>query len=101
MVSVQVLSEFANVLRHKLDRAWDEIAAALAALRPLLADSLPLTTAVHEAALALARERGLAFCDSLIVAAAQAAGCGLLLSEDFQVGHTVGSLTIRNPFVLR
>ena len=101
LVSVQVLNEFADVLRRKLGRDWGETAAALAALRPLLAGPLPLTTPVHEAAFGLARERGFAFYDSLIVAAAQAAGCSLLLSEDFQNGHSVGSLTIRNPFVLR
>lgn len=47
----------------------------------------------------LARERGFAFYDSLIVAAAQAADCRLLLTEDLQDGQAIDDrLTIRNPF---
>jgi predicted nucleic acid-binding protein len=36
--------------------------------------------------------------DALIVAAAQDAGCRLLLSEDLQHGLKVGTLTVENPF---
>jgi predicted nucleic acid-binding protein len=100
IVSVQVLNEFVNVLRCKLRWGWDEITAALAVLSTLLAPPLPLSVAVHDAAFALARDRGFAFYDALIVAAAQAAGCRILLSEGMQDGQTIdGRLTIRNPFL--
>jgi predicted nucleic acid-binding protein len=46
----------------------------------------------------LARERGLSVYDALIVAAAQDAGCPLLLSEDLQPGQKFGTLTVENPF---
>jgi predicted nucleic acid-binding protein len=36
--------------------------------------------------------------DSLIVAAAEMAGCGILYSEDLQHGSVMGGVEIRNPF---
>lgn len=36
--------------------------------------------------------------DSLIVAAAERAGCRWLLSEDFQEGRKFGDMTVVNPF---
>ena len=41
---------------------------------------------------------GVPYWDSLIVAAAEAAGCSFLLSEDFQEGRKFGALTVVNPF---
>ena len=44
---------------------------------------------------------GFSFWDSLIVAAAEASGCGFLLSEDFQAGQNIDGLLIVNPFRTR
>jgi predicted nucleic acid-binding protein len=41
----------------------------------------------------------LSWYDSLIVAAAQQAGCKLLYSEDLQHGQQFGTVTIHNPFL--
>ncbi len=41
---------------------------------------------------------GLPYWDSLILAAAEAAGCAYLLSEDFQAGQRFGDITVVNPF---
>lgn len=41
---------------------------------------------------------GVAYWDSLILAAAESAGCKYLLSEDFQAGQRFGDLTVLNPF---
>jgi predicted nucleic acid-binding protein len=41
---------------------------------------------------------GLAYWDSLILAAAETSGCKYLLSEDFQAGRKFGDLTVVNPF---
>ena len=41
---------------------------------------------------------GIPYWDSLIVAAAEVAGCSYLLSEDFQEGRKFGSVTVVNPF---
>jgi predicted nucleic acid-binding protein len=42
--------------------------------------------------------RGVAYWDSLILAAAESTGCKYLLSEDFQAGEKFGDLTVLNPF---
>jgi predicted nucleic acid-binding protein len=44
---------------------------------------------------------GVAYWDSLILAAAESTGCKYLLSEDFQAGRKFGDLTVVNPFLTR
>lgn len=100
-VSVQVLNEFVNVMRRKLQRDWAEIAEAVHCLRVLLSEPLPLTIETHDTAFRLARDRGFAFYDSLIVAAALQAKSPILYTEDLQDGLTIEGLTIRNPFATR
>ena len=98
-VSVQVLNEFANVARRKIKLSWAEVTAALAALRVLCAPPLPVTLALHEAALTLAERYQFTLYDALIVAAALEAGCATLLSEDLHHGLVIADrLTIHNPF---
>jgi predicted nucleic acid-binding protein len=98
-VSVQVLNEFANVLRKKLKQDWDFIATALGQFRILLDPVLPLTSKTHDAAIALAREHSLGFYDALIIASALEANCTTVLTEDMQHGRTIGTLTVQNPFL--
>lgn len=99
MISVQVLNEFANVARRKLHRTWPEITTALTAIRVLCPPPLPLTLAIHEAALEVAARAGYQLYDALIIAAALEAGCTTLFSEDLHDGQVInGRLTIRNPF---
>ena len=97
-VSVQVLNEFADVMRRKQRCAWSEIEAALAVVQIRFPEPLPLTVETHGAALSLARDHALSFYDALIVASALEAGCDTLFSEDMQDGRAFGGLTIRNPF---
>jgi predicted nucleic acid-binding protein len=99
VISVQVLNELANVSRKKLGLSWPEIHEALGAIRALCPRPLPLTTALHDAALRIAEEYGFSVYDGLIVAAALDAGCATLYSEDLQDGQLIdGRLTVRNPF---
>lgn len=98
VVSVQVLNEFAAVAARKLGRSWDEIAAAIEDLLAVVEAPLPLTVALHEAARGLAAAHGVSFYDALIVAAAQAAGCERLCSEDLQAGRRFGAVLVVNPF---
>jgi predicted nucleic acid-binding protein len=86
MISVQGLNEFANVAWRKLRRPWLEIGLALEAIRTLCPPPLPITVAIHEAALTIAAQTGYQFYDALIVAAALEAGCDTLFSEDLQDG---------------
>lgn len=98
-LSVQVLQEF-----------------YVQATRPNRPDPLPHNTAaglisawtrfrvqpnnlqILAAALQIKAAHGLSYWDSAIVAAAQALGCEMLLSEDMQDRRQVGAVTIVNPF---
>lgn len=81
-LSVQVLNEyFVNVTRKlnpglTLDEAWDDI-EALSVWSPL-----PMDMALLQRGYAAQRRYRLSWWDSLIVAAAEAAGCSRILSED-------------------
>jgi predicted nucleic acid-binding protein len=98
-ISVQVLNEFANVARAKLNWPWPDIEAMLALVRIRSRRVRDISVATHEAALVLARDHRLSFYDALIVAAAIEAGCDILFTEDMQHGRRFGSLAIVNPFL--
>lgn len=99
VISVQVLNEFCTVARRKLGMNWEEIRAALAAIRVLCRSTVPITVPLHEAALGIAERYGYSLYDALIIAAALEAGCTTLYSEDMQDGQRLEGLTIRNPFM--
>lgn len=82
VTGVQVLNEFTNVTRRKLQWHWPQIESALAVIEDLVGPALPLTIAIHRGAIVLARDHGLPFYDALIVSAAQDATCQILCSED-------------------
>ena len=98
-ISVQVLNEFAAVLRRKFRLEWDQIADAVADVRAALGPVRPVDIETHLHALDLARAHGFNFYDALIVAAALGAGCDRLLTEDLQGGRRINGLTIVNPFL--
>jgi predicted nucleic acid-binding protein len=98
-ISVQVLNEFVSVARRKLLMSLPEVTEALDAFRILCPSPLAVTIELHEAALKIAEKHGYGIYDALVIAAALAAGCATLYSEDFQDGQSIdGQLTIRNPF---
>lgn len=98
-VSVQVLNEFAAVVRRKAKMPWDEVRFAIENIRTLCPNPLPITTDTHQEALAIAEKYGYRIYDALIVASALEARCTILYSEDLQGGQVIdNTLTIRNPF---
>jgi predicted nucleic acid-binding protein len=97
-ISVQVLNEITNVSRRKFGFSWRETFTILSTVRSYL-DVVPVTLAIHHSGLRLAERYGFAIYDSFIVAAALAAGCDTLWSEDMQDGMVVDDrLRIANPF---
>ena len=99
-VSVQVLSEFAAVVRWKTKMLWVDIRRALDGIRVLCPVPLPITLDTHQQALAIAERYGYRIYDALIVASALEARCTILYSEDMQDGQVIDHrLTIRNPFL--
>ena len=98
VISVQVLNECTKVLRTKRAMPWPDIRDFLSELQVRL-KVLPLTLDIHQSGLRLAERYGFSIFDSFIVAAALAAECDTLWSEDMQHGMTVdGRLRIANPF---
>jgi len=98
MISIQVLNECAYVLRTKRARSWPDVRDFLAGLRMRL-KVIPMTLDIHESGLRLAERYSFSVYDSFIVAAALAADCETLWSEDMQHGMMVdGRLRITNPF---
>lgn len=97
-ISVQVLNEIANVLRRKIQMSWPDTHLFIDMIRALLTVE-PVTTATHEKGLALSERYGLSIYDAMVVAAALAAECDTLLSEDMQDGLLIENrLRIVNPF---
>ena len=98
-VSVQVLIEFAAVVRRKTKMPWDEVRFAIENIKALCPNPLPVTLDTHGEALAIAEGYGYKIYDALIVASALEARCTILYSEDMQDGQVIDeTLTIRNPF---
>jgi predicted nucleic acid-binding protein len=97
---VQVLGELFRVLVGK--SAFSGPEARTVVLR--WQDTFPLietSPAVLATALDAAADHGLSIWDAIILSAAAAAGCRLLLSEDMQEGFTWGGVTVVNPFATR
>lgn len=94
--SFQVLQEYfvkATQKRPDLRQAVRTEIRELLAWRPVSIDG-----AVLERAWKIQDRYHLSFWDSLIVAAAKAASCRWLLTEDLQAGQTFDGLTVVNPF---
>jgi predicted nucleic acid-binding protein len=98
-ISVQVLNEFAAVVRRKSDMTWGEVQLALETSKILCPDPFPITLDIHQKALGIAEKYGYKIYDALIVASALEAGCTILYSENMRDGQVIEKrLTIRNPF---
>lgn len=96
VVSTQVLQEFFVISTGKLG-----VEPALARRKIELLAEMDLVRVDLDlilAAIDLSRLHSFSFWDALIVRAAAAAGCGLLLSEDLQHGQVVDGVRIENPF---
>jgi predicted nucleic acid-binding protein len=99
-VSVQVLYEFAAVVRRKIKMPWDEVRFAIENIKSLCPNPIPITVQTHQEALAIAEKYGYRIYDALVVASALEARCTILYSEDMQDGQVIDRrLTIRNPFL--
>lgn len=105
VISVQVLNEFANVLRKKRNAAVTLIQQLVGVLLETCTVS-DMTVRIHVGALELVQRYGFSVYDANILAAAAEMGCAVVYSEDMQHGMSVkmpkslggGVLSIKNPF---
>src|SRR6185295_2833746 len=96
--SMQALNEFYVNAVHKIrpgmsaESAWEEVTRYLV-WNPAPID-VPLMRRAHE----VQRRYQISWWDSMIVAAALAQDCVILLTEDLQDGMVFGTLAVRSPF---
>lgn len=98
-LSFQVLQEFYVIVTRKLDPGLTPTEARaevrnLFAWRPVAVDG-----EMVEAAWSLEDRHSLSFWDALILAAARAAGCERVLSEDLSDGEVYDGVEVVNPFI--
>ena len=98
VVSAQVLGEFYATITGKLKNAVSASDASAFIQRMKGLPVIPVDVSMVDAAIAGTGVWGLSYWDSLIVAAASAAGCTVVISEDMAHGGTYGSVRIENPF---
>ena len=106
VISVQVLNEFANVLRKKQNMPLPAIRELVDTLLQTC-EVCDLTVRIHCAALELAGRYKIGIYDANMLAAAGESGCAVVYSEDMQHGISIkmpktlndGSLSIKNPFI--
>ncbi|MGH8729353.1 MAG: PIN domain-containing protein [Burkholderiales bacterium] len=98
IVSTQVLSELANVLKKKFTLPEAQIAKVIDEITSAC-DVTLVNPEMILASLRLAEKYRYSFYDSLIIAASLASGANFLYSEDLQHGQRIeSSLVIKSPF---
>ncbi len=100
--SIQVLNEYYAVA-HRRSRSTGVIPRSRLGRRPRACSSGTRRRSTPKCSRAHTRSKSsyrLNWWDCLIVAAAQAQGCALLLTEDLQDGADYGGVIVRNPFKL-
>ena len=100
VTSYQAAQEFFNVALKRFARPMRTAEAEqylATVFRPLVA--VHSSIAIYGEAIRLQGQSGLSWFDSLIVSAAQQAGCDVLYSEDMQHGQRFGSVRVVNPFL--
>ncbi len=98
-VSVQVLAEFYVTVTRKLDPGMDP-EAARADVEDLLAwHPVHMDEGLLLAACSLEGRYRLSFWDALVLAAAQVAGCEILLTEDLRHGARYDGVRVVDPFL--
>ena len=95
-ISLQVLREVANCMFKKSNDSIEHIRETLSGFDAL--DCLDESRDLLDRAIEIKDEYGIQFYDAMIVAAAEAAGCETLYSEDMGDGQIYGGTLIVNPF---
>lgn len=96
--SVQVLNEYYVTVTRRLNPGLP-VNQARSDVRALTVWSpIAISSRLIEAAWEIEEQTHYAWWDALVVTSALFLGCRYLLSEDLQHGHSIGALTIINPF---
>ena len=100
VIRYQVMHEFFNVVLNKTPRKMrhEEAQQFLETVFRQM-EPVPSSFALVSEAIRIQDRYRLSWYDSLIVSAAQQAGCDILYSEDLQHGQQFGPVTVQNPFL--
>ena len=96
VISVQVMTEFANVMKTRFNAAATEIDEWVSQFYPLLVTEV--TMDVVRNALYIKEEYGIQFYDALIVSSAEKLGCHEIVTEDLNPNQTYRGMAVVNPF---
>ena len=96
VISVQTLSEFANVALAKLKKPIDEVRAFVEVYRDI--ETVVPDGLVVDRALVIKRQHQIQFFDAMMLATAERAGADTFLSEDLADGETYCGIKVSNPF---
>ena len=96
VISVQVMTEFANVMKTRFNAMATEIDEWVSQFYPLLVTEV--TMDVVRNALYVKEEYGIQFYDALIVATAEKLGCHEIVTEDLNPDQTYRGMAVVNPF---
>jgi len=97
-LSVQVLGEFFNIVTRHIPQPMssDEALEIIDMLSIMPVQEIDLT--MVKRAIDTHKTYKISYWDSLILSAAERAGCAMLFSEDLSDGQTYQNILVRNPF---
>lgn len=98
-ISVQVLNEFIVTVTRKIKKPleMEEVEKEVELLKILHIQELEYNLVIS--ALSIHKENNISYWDSLIIAAARAAQCTILYSEDLNDGQNISGIKIVDPFI--
>ena len=96
VITVQIMTEFINVMQSRFKAAAKDIDEWVSQFYPLLATEV--TMDVVRNAMYVKEEYGIQFYDALVVSAAEKLGCHEIVSEDLNDGQTYRGMKAVNPF---
>ena len=98
VASVQALNEFVSVAVRKYKMPLFKVRTALTPVITFCRITA-IDMATHLRAFDIAERNEINIYDSLMIAAAELAGCRWFLTEDLNHGQRIGGVIIRNPFL--
>jgi predicted nucleic acid-binding protein len=96
VISTQVLQEYANVALNKLHQSQDVVVRQLTLLESL--EVVQITPVLIKRSIEIKITYKTSFWDAVIISAAEASRCDMILSEDFNSGQLYSGIKISNPF---
>ena len=98
IVSAQVLGEFYNATTRRTSNTLPEEVTSEAMSLFATLPVIDIDLALVQRAVGTCNRYRISYWDSLIIAAAEKAGCTQIFSEDFNTGQTYHGILIFNPF---